>query len=80
MFSTILFSSSNQLQGGSYLNRWFVVHDLLAYSQHEDMIGNVVKAPGLKQPKYPAFAEIQKGDHIVYYATQDSVIVGIFAQ
>jgi len=60
------------------MNRWFVVHDLLAYSQHPDMIGNVVKAPGVRQPKFSTFAEIEKGDRIVYYATRDCVIVGIF--
>ena len=57
---------------------WFIVHDLLAYSQHSDMIGNVVKAPGLKQPKFHSFCEIQKGDIVVYYATKDYVIPGIF--
>ena len=60
------------------MNRWFVVHDLLAYSQHPDMIGNVVEAPGMRQPKFSAFAEIEKGDRVVYYATQDCVVVGIF--
>ena len=60
------------------MNRWFVIHDLLAYSQHQDMIGNVVKAPGVKQPKSPLFAEIKKGDQIVYYATKDYVVVGVF--
>ena len=60
------------------MNRWFVVHDLLAYSQHPDMIGNVVKAPGVRQPRRSTFAEIEKGDRVVYYATQDCAVVGIF--
>jgi len=42
------------------------------------MIGNVVKAAGVKQPKFSSFAEIEKGDLIVYYATKDYVVVGIF--
>ena len=42
------------------------------------MIANVVKASGVKQPKFSAFAEIKKGDFIVYYATRDCVVVGIF--
>lgn len=60
------------------MNYWFVIHDLLAYSQHKDMIGNVVKATGVKHPKHSLFAEIQKGDLIVYYATKDYVVTGIF--
>ena len=60
------------------MKRWFVVHDLLAYSQHQDMIGNVVRTSGVKQPKSNLFAEISKGDLIVYYATKDYVVVGIF--
>jgi len=57
---------------------WFVVHDLMAYSQHNDMIGCRVKEKGLRTPKFAQFAEIQKGDKIVYYATRDKVVVGIF--
>jgi len=60
------------------LNRWFVVHDLLAYSQHSDMIGNVVKVSGVRQPRFSTFSEIKKGDLVVYYATKDSVVTGIF--
>jgi len=48
------------------LNRWFVVHDLLAYKQHPDMIGNIVKKPGVAKPKFSKFSEISKGDQIVY--------------
>ena len=46
--------------------------------QHDNMIGNVVKAQGVKQPKSAAFSNIQKGDTIVYYAAKDYVVVGIF--
>ena len=60
------------------MNYWFVIHDLLAYSQHSDMIGNVVKRPGIKQPKFHSFCDIEKGDIVVYYATKDYVIPGIF--
>jgi len=60
------------------LNRWFVIHDLLAYDQHPDMIGNVVKKPGIPEPKFSAFGKIRKGDLVVYYATKDYVVVGIF--
>jgi len=60
------------------MNYWFIIHDLLAYSQHKDMIGNIVKTTGVKQPKYSLFAEIEKGDLIVYYATKDYVVTGIF--
>jgi len=57
---------------------WFVIHDLLAYRQHQYMIGNKVKAPRMKWPKSPSFADIGKGDLIVYYATRDYVVVGVF--
>jgi signal peptidase I len=59
------------------LNHWFVVHDL-AYNQHSDMIGNRVKIPKTQQPRSAAFAEIKKGDLVVYYAAKDYVVVGIF--
>lgn len=62
----------------SLLNRWFVVHDLLAFEQHPDMIGNVVKKAGIAKPKFFMFGQIQKGDLIVYYATKDMVVVAIF--
>jgi hypothetical protein len=42
------------------------------------MIGNVVKAEGVKQPKSSAFSNIKKGDVVVYYASKDYVIAGIF--
>jgi predicted RNA-binding protein len=60
------------------LNRWFVVHDLLSYKQHPNMIGNVVRKSGPPEPRFSKFSEIQKGDLVVYYATKDMVVVGIF--
>ena len=42
------------------------------------MIGAVVKTPGVGEPRFSKFAEIQKGDHVVYYATKDYIVVGIF--
>jgi hypothetical protein len=60
------------------LNKWFVIHDLLSYNQHKELIGNIVKAQGVEQPKSSAFANIKKGDIVVYYASKDYVITGIF--
>jgi len=60
------------------MNYWFIIHDLLAYEQHSDMIGCTVRSPGEKKPKFSQFAEIRIGDKIVYYATKDYVIVGLF--
>lgn len=42
------------------------------------MIGNIVKVAGVKQPKYSQFAKLKKEDKIVYYATKDYVVVGLF--
>jgi len=63
---------------GINLKYWFVIHDLLAYSQHKDMVGNIVKATGIKQPKFSMFGDIKEGDLVVYYATKDYVVTGIF--
>lgn len=60
------------------MNNWLVVHNLLSYSQHKDLIGCAVKQHGKKQPKSSAFSSIKKGDNVVYYATKDFAIVGIF--
>lgn len=54
------------------------MHNLLAHKQHPDMIGNIIRNSGVPKPKFPRFGEIQKGDHTVYYATKDCVVVGIF--
>jgi len=37
-----------------------------------------VRIAGNSEPKFSAFGEIKKGDLIVYYATKDYVVVGIF--
>ena len=42
---------------------WFVVHDLLAYSQHPDMIACTVRNPSMRAPKFARFADIEKGDN-----------------
>lgn len=42
------------------------------------MVGNVVRKSGIPKPKFSKFGEIQKGDLVVYYATKDKVVVGIF--
>jgi hypothetical protein len=60
------------------MNKWFVVHSLLSFSQHSDMIGNAFKDQGTRQPKSASFACIKKGDNIVYYASRASVITGVF--
>ena len=60
------------------MNKWFVIHDLLSYNQHKDLIGNIVKAQGVEQPRSFAFSNIKKGDIVVYYASKDYVITGIF--
>jgi len=60
------------------MDYWLVLHGLKAYAQHNDLIGCRVKRPGLREPKLKQFAEIKKGDKVVYYATKNCVIVGIF--
>jgi len=60
------------------MKKWLVIHDLLAYNQHKDFIGKEVLKSGISEPKNKKFKDIQKGDEIVYYATRDSVIIGIF--
>jgi len=42
------------------------------------MIGCKPKEHGSRQPVYGRFDDIRKGDKVVYYATRDKVIVGIF--
>jgi hypothetical protein len=60
------------------MNYWFIVHDLKAYEQHNDMIGCRVKQAGIPEPWFRQFAEIKKGDKVVYYTTKNNVVVGIF--
>jgi hypothetical protein len=50
---------------------WFIIHNLEAYRQHPDYIGQEKK-------RYREIEKVKKGDRIVYYATGDSVIVGTF--
>lgn len=61
------------------MDYWFVVHDLKAYSQHNDLIGCRIKQNGVHEPHSKLFSQIKQGDKIVYYATGNNVIVGIFA-
>lgn len=42
------------------MNYWFVVHDLMAYNQHNKLIGCRVKERGVYKPKYGPFAKIKK--------------------
>jgi len=60
------------------MNRWFIIHDLLAYRQHSDIVGNPVRRPGENKPKFARFEAIRKGDLAVYYAKRDMVVLGIF--
>lgn len=60
------------------MNYWFVVHDLPAYEQHSDMIGSRIKKTGERKPKFSQFAEIKKGDKIIYYATKENIVIGAF--
>jgi hypothetical protein len=57
---------------------WFVIHNLLAYEQHNNLIGCKIKASGEHKPHFKQFGKIRRGDKIVYYATKSNVIVGIF--
>ena len=57
--------------------RWLVLHSLLSYSEHPDLIG-VSSNSDHTGLAYPTFAKIKLGDEIVYYAIRDSVIVGLF--
>lgn len=60
------------------MSYWFIVHSLEAYKQHSDFIGAEVKETGIRKPKFSLFADIQKGDKIVYYGKRDKVVVGLF--
>ena len=60
---------------------YFVVHDMMAYFQHGDMICCKIRPetePKQLKPKQPMFRKIRKGDKIVYYAAGSYVILGIF--
>jgi len=59
---------------------WFVVHDLMAYGQHADLI--CCKARTIdsqrKKPLMPSFKKMGLGDQIVYYAAGSFAVIGIF--
>jgi len=60
---------------------WLVLHDLLAYGQHPDMICNFIRddSPSRwKKPESVLFSKIRNGDRIVYYLTKHSLVVGVF--
>lgn len=57
---------------------WLIIHNLLSYNQHSNMIGCRLREHGIPKPRFSQFADIKKGDRIVYYATKDMVVVGIF--
>ena len=56
---------------------WWIIQSLESYNQHPDLIGCALK-DGTNSPIHKSFSKIKKGDHIVYYATGDKVLVGIF--
>lgn len=62
--------------------QYFVIHDLLAYKQHPFMIGCKLKKKRTRRKyrrvKQPLFKRLTKGDKLVYYASGDKIIVGIF--
>jgi hypothetical protein len=59
------------------LSNWWIIQSLESYKQHPDLIGCQLRENS-NELKHPRFAEIKKGDKIVYYATGDRVVVGIF--
>jgi hypothetical protein len=58
--------------------KWFVFQNLTGYYQHKDLIGNVVAQAGTEKPMTPKFADIKKGDFIVFYTPGSHFIVGLF--
>lgn len=62
---------------GRELKYWWIIQSLESYEQHSDLIGCGLKNE-TDQPIHGKFSKIRRGDHIVYYATGDKVIVGIF--
>lgn len=56
---------------------WWIIQSLEAYNQHPDLIGCGLKE-GTERPTHLKFLEIKKGDCVVYYATGDKVLVGVF--
>lgn len=62
---------------GFKLKYWWIIQSLEAYNQHPNLIGCGLKEK-TDRPIHSKFQEIKKGDFIVYYATGDKVLVGIF--
>ncbi len=60
------------------MNDWLIIHNLVAYEQHGDLIGCRIKRSGRHKPRSKNFAEIAIGDKVVYYAARSKVIVGVF--
>jgi len=60
------------------MKHWFVIHDLVTYDQHSDMIRCVIKKSGIPEPRHSKYKDIKKGDKVVYYAAGDYVITGIY--
>ena len=60
-------------------DHWFVVHDLMAYGQHSDMICcKSTVGSSWKKPLRSLFKKMEIGDPLVYYAAGSYAIVGIF--
>jgi len=65
----------------SEIGQYLVLHDLMAYRQHPDLICNFLNRQAKTKWKKPVsrlFGKIRRGDRIVYYATNDSLVIGIF--
>lgn len=56
---------------------WFIIQSLQSYSEHQDWIGCALKED-TEDPIHGLFRRIRKGDKVVYYATGDKVVVGVF--
>jgi len=61
-------------------DHWFVVHDLMAYGQHSDMIccKSRTVSSVWKRPKRVLFKKMELNDSFVYYAAASYAIIGIF--
>ena len=56
---------------------WCIIQSVESYKQHPDLIECQLKENS-NELKHPRFAEVRKGDKIVYYARGDKVVIGIF--
>ena len=61
-------------------NYWFVIHDIMAYQQHNDMICCKARSTEskIRRPRMPSFKKMELGDEILYYAAGSYVFIGIF--